>query len=84
MTTKVRVTVGDQLFTREDGLPFGAVTAVRAHDLSVDIEGFGIAVLPAAAVRAVHDGKVMVDANQLPPDMQRMIEHVHDRETEYR
>jgi hypothetical protein len=82
MIKDVHVAIGDQLFEHEDGSAFGAVVAVRAHDLSVDIEGFGITLLPAAAVRSVHDGKLIIDTSRLPPDVQRMIAHAHDRETE--
>ena len=83
MTKSVQVQVGDQLFETEDGESFGAVLAVHPHELLVDIEGAGQVLLPAPAVRAVHDGKVVVDTSALPPDLQERIKHAHDRETEY-
>jgi hypothetical protein len=82
MTQQVPVKIGDQLFQREDGEAFGAVVGVHAHELLVEIEGVGQAVLPAAAVRAVHDGKVVVDVNRLTADLRLSIQRAHDRETE--
>jgi hypothetical protein len=83
MTKSVQVQVGDQLFEHEDGQAFGAVLAVRPHELLVNIEGAGQVLLPAAAVAAVHDGKVVVDSSALTPELQQQIRHAHDRETEY-
>jgi hypothetical protein len=83
VTKSVSVEIGDQLFDREDGNAFGAVLAVHRHELLVSIEGYGQAMIPATAVRAVHDGKVVVDPAGLSNDLQRTIAAAHDRETEY-
>ena len=82
MTQPVPVKIGDQLFLREDGAAFGAVVGVHAHELLVEIESVGQTVLPAVAVRSVHDGKLIVDIGQLPKALQESIKHAHDRETE--
>ena len=82
MTQSVPVKIGDQLFDREDGAAFGAVVGVHEHELLVEIEGVGQSVLPAGAVRAVHDGKLIVDISQLPAELRKSIQHAHDRETE--
>lgn len=82
MTQSVPVKIGDQLFQREDGAAFGAVVGVHAHELLVEIEGVGQAVLPSVSVRAVHDGKLIVDISQLPAELRKAIKHAHDRETE--
>ena len=82
MTQHVPVKIGDQLFQREDGAAFGAVVGVHEHELLVEIEGVGQAVLPGASVRSVHDGKLIVDISQLPAALQTSITHAHDRETE--
>ncbi|MES1179329.1 MAG: hypothetical protein ABUL62_33745 [Myxococcales bacterium] len=82
MTQPVPIKIGDQLFQREDGSAFGAVVGVHAHELLVEIEGVGQAVIPAIAVKAVHDGKLIVDLAQLPPVLRTSIKHAHDRETE--
>lgn len=78
----VAVKIGDQLFQSEEGAAFGAVVGIHSHELLVEIEGVGQAVLPGSAVKAVHDGKVVVDVNQLPAALKKSIQHAHDRETE--
>ncbi len=82
MTQHVSVKIGDQLFQREDGDAFGAVVGIHEHELLVEIEGVGQAVLPSVSVRSVHDGKLIVDISQLSADLQKSIKHAHDRETE--
>jgi len=80
MTTPVQVVVGDELFAEGATEPFGAVRHVKPHELVVDIEGFGDTAIPAAAVTAVHDHKVVVDPARLPPQLRDAIEHAHDVE----
>lgn len=58
LTQQVPVKIGDQLFQREDGAAFGAGVGIHAHELLVEVEGVGQAVIPAAAIKAVHDGKL--------------------------
>lgn len=83
MTRPVPVKIGDQLFQSEEGEAFGAVVGIHAHELLVEIEGVGQTVLPGAAISAVHDGKLIVDVQQLPAPLRKSIQHAHDRETEY-
>jgi len=80
MTKRVQVNVGDQVFAREDGEVFGGVREVHAHELVVDIEGLGDVVVPAVAVLAAHDQKVIVDVRQLPQEVRSAIAHAHDQE----
>ena len=82
MPQRVPVKIGDQLFQREDGSAFGAVVGIHEHELLVEIEGVGQAVIPGAAIKAVHDGKLIVDITQLPAPLRTSIKHAHDRETE--
>jgi hypothetical protein len=82
MTQPVSVKIGDQLFQREGDAAFGSVVGIHAHELLVEIEGVGQTVIPAAAIKAVHDGKLIVDLAQLPPPLRASIKHAHDRETE--
>lgn len=82
MTQRVSVKIGDQLFQREDGAAFGSVVGIHEHELLVEIESVGQAVLPSAAITAVHDGKLIVDLSQLPAPLRASIKHAHDRETE--
>ena len=80
--TAVAVKIGDQLFDREEGAAFGSVVGIHAHELLVEIEGVGQAVLESGAIRAVHDGKVIVDITQLPAPLRASIKRAHDHETE--
>ena len=71
--SSVRVSIGDQVFPGEGADSFGAVRHVRAHELVVNVEGAGDLVVPSSAVKASHDGKVIVDVGRLPGDVQRAI-----------
>lgn len=81
-TQRVPVKIGDQLFQREDGQAFGAVVGIHAHELLVEIENVGQAVIPGSSIRAVHDGKLIVDVAELPPELRASIKRAHDRETQ--
>lgn len=80
MTTPVQVSIGDEVFAQGSTQPFGAVRKVGAHELVVDIEGFGDTTLHADVVVSVHDHKVIVDASRLPPHLRGAIAHAHDEE----
>ena len=92
MTQHVAIQIGDQLFDGEEGSAFGAVVGIHEHELLVEmgaqprqlvgIAGGGQRVLPGAAIRAVHDGKLIGDLMQLPAALRASIEHAHDRETQ--
>ncbi len=81
MTTRVSVSIGDQVFVVEGGESFGSVRFVDAHELVVDIENFGDVRIGAASVRAVHDGKVVLDETSLTPEVKRAIKGAHKAET---
>jgi hypothetical protein len=78
--TKAAVSVGDQVYTREGGEEFGSVRYVHPHELVVDIEGGGDFSIPASAVTAVHDGKVIVDKDSLSAEVLRAIARAHNQE----
>jgi hypothetical protein len=74
---------GDQVFIEEGGTTFGAVRDIRTNPhpvLVVNVEGTGDMTVPFHAVRAVHDGKVIVDPTRLDDTLRRAIRHAHDRE----
>jgi hypothetical protein len=81
MSKNVQVQIGDEVVAHKDGQKFGAVREVHPHLLIVDIENFGDVPLPASAVLAVHDGKVVVDVRKLPDQIQAAVRHAHDLET---
>lgn len=78
--TQRAVSVGDQVFTREGGEEFGSVRYVHPHELVIDIEGAGDFTIPASAVTAVHDGKIIVDKAALSQDVVRAIAAAHKQE----
>ena len=76
---------GYMVFVADDQLGVGAVREVHAdsRELVVNIENGGDFTLPAAAIRDVHEGKVILDVDHLPQDMRRALEHPHDAEDPY-
>jgi len=82
MPKNVQVQIGDEVVASKGSQRFGAVRVVHPHELIIDIEGFGDVRLPATAVLAVHDGKVVVDVRKLPDQIQTAIRHAHDLETQ--
>lgn len=62
----------------EEGI--GAVRDVEADGLSVFVENFGEFWVPAEAVKAVHDQKVILDRAQVGDKLLRAVAHAHDRE----
>jgi len=83
MPTKVQVNVGDEVFATGSTDAFGAVREVHAHELVIDIEGFGDVRLAADVVTSVHDHKVIIDVNKLPTAVRDAIAHAHDGEDRY-
>jgi hypothetical protein len=79
---RVAVSIGDQVYAREDGEVFGSVLQVREHELVIIVEGFGETTVEARHVKAVHDGKVILDVTKLAGDVRRAIGHAHDAESE--
>jgi hypothetical protein len=78
--SQVEVEVGDQVYAAEGGDPVGAVRQVHSHGLVVFVEGTGDLAVPAGAVAAVHDGKVVLDPAALEPELRRAIDAAHRAE----
>jgi len=77
------IRLGDQVYTEEGADPVGAVRELRsgAHPaLVVYIENSGDIAIPVSAVRAVHDGKVVLDPGKLELGVRRALGHVRDSE----
>ena len=83
MTTRVQVNVGDEVFATGSTDAFGAVREVHAHELVIDIEGFGDIRVQADIVTSVHDHKVILDVDKLPTEVRNAIAHAHDGEDRY-
>lgn len=74
------VQVGDQVYVKEGGVMFGAVRAVHRHGLQIYIENSGDFEVPADAVKAVHDGKVLLALDKLGTPLRTAIAHAHQSE----
>jgi hypothetical protein len=77
------ITLGDQVFAGEAEQAFGAVRAVVPQgrpELQVYIENAGDVAIDLAAVRAVHDRKVVVDTAKVAPEVRAAIAAAHRSE----
>ena len=76
------VRVGDQVYVAEGGEVCGAVRHVYPKQglLLVWVENGGDFKVPADAIRAAHDGKVVLDEGALEPDILHAISQAHVRE----
>ena len=73
---------GYMVFVADGAVGVGAVREVRAdqQELIVNIQNGGDFPLPASAIRAVHEGKVVLDVDHLPQAVRRALRHPHDAE----
>jgi hypothetical protein len=74
------IDIGYQAYLEEGQDPFAAVREVGNEGVTVYIENRGNFSIEAAAVRSVHDGKVILDRNRLGDTILHAIKHAHDRE----
>jgi hypothetical protein len=77
------IRLGDQVYTAEGADPVGAVRELRSGThpaLIIYIENSGDIAIPVPAIRAVHDGKVVLDADKLEDPIRRALGHVRDNE----
>lgn len=72
---------GFMVFLADGDAAAGAVREVKdAGHIVVNVENAGDFVVAADAVRDVHDDKVILDLDRLPPPMQEALQHLHDAE----
>ena len=76
------IEIGFQVYAVEGGEEFGAVRGFmpQTNGLVIYIENAGEFVIPPEAIRAVHDGKVIVNIERLDARVRAAIAHAHDRE----
>ena len=77
------VELGNPVFLEEGGDPCGAVREIHfgaRPTLTVFIENAGDFAVPAGAVRAAHDGKVVLAADRLDTALRTAIARAHDAE----
>jgi len=75
-----QIAVGYHTFVSDGGEEFGAVRAVSSDSLTVYVENAGDFYVPSAAIRSVHDAKVVLDRGRLDQRLLDAIAHAHDRE----
>ena len=80
MTQSFQVNVGDQVYLEEGGEEIGAVRRVERDHLVIYIEAAGDFVVHGPEVRAVHHGKVVLEAAQLEPRLLDAARTAHERE----
>lgn len=70
------------VFTADGQLGVGAVREVRreAGQFVINVQNGGDHVLPFAAIRDIHSGKVLLDMEQLDPALREALGHTHDAE----
>jgi hypothetical protein len=68
---------GFDVFVHDGEKAFGAVRRVHAHAITVYIENGGDFEVPQAAVKEVHDEKVVLDAAKLDPKLKEAIRRAH-------
>ncbi len=77
------VRIGFQAYLEEGADPFGAVRGVRPagrDEIVVYVENAGEFVVPGAAIRSAHDGKIILDSTELDDLLRDAIAHAHDAE----
>lgn len=81
-THNFNVAVDDQVYLEEGGEELGAVRQVASDHIVVYVENFGDHRVDGAAVKAAHDGKVILDRAQLSGEILNAIQNAHSKETE--
>jgi hypothetical protein len=77
-----QVDIGFQVFFEEGGEEIGAVRAVAPDHIVVYVEGAREFTVLGTAVRAAHDGKLVLDASKVDPALLEAARHAHEHETE--
>ena len=68
---------GFDVFLHDGQHTFGAVRAVRAHEIVVYIENAGDFTVPLSAVQDVHDEKVILNSGKIDKALKDAIAHAH-------
>jgi hypothetical protein len=72
--------IGYQVYVQEGGEEVGAVREVHPDHLLVYIENAGDFRIGPEGIRAVHDGKVILDFARIDDELRNAIVHAHDAE----
>ena len=71
---------GFDVFVHDGEKAFGAVRRIHAHGITVYIENAGDFEVKQAAVKEVHDGKVVLDSAKLDAPLTEAIRRAHSGE----
>lgn len=71
---------GFMAFIAEGREGFGAVRKVSDHTIVVYVENAGEFDVPMAAVKSVHDQKVILNRQLLSKELLKAVGHTHDNE----
>ena len=72
--------IGFQVYLEEGGEEVGAVREVHREYMLIYIENAGDFRVGPAAIRSVHDGKVLLELARLDETLRAAIAHAHDEE----
>jgi hypothetical protein len=75
-----QIQIGYMAFVAEGSEGIGAVRGVTPDHVIIYVENAGEFIVPMAAVRKVHDQKVMLNPRLLDEALLGAIGHVHDSE----
>ena len=80
---KLQIKQGDEVVLHDGEVPFGTVQRHPPHDakeIVIYVENAGEFLVPVSAVKAAHDGKVLLDKGKLHLELLEAIKHAHDSE----
>ena len=75
-----KVEPGQLAFIGEGPEKVGGIRLVNADEITIYVENAGDFKIPRSAVKAVHDGKVILEASALSRPFLSAVGHQHDRE----
>lgn len=78
-----RIEVDFEVYLHDGEVAFGAVRQLRPGgrpEMVVYVENAGDFIVPLAAVRDVHDGKVVLDGAKIDQTLKEAIRHAHTAE----
>ena len=83
MDQKKNIEIGSQVYLEEGGDPCGAVRNVslgNRPEITIYVENSGEFIVSMDAVRAAHDGKIILDPTRLDQSLLDAVAHAHDAE----
>jgi hypothetical protein len=76
------VAIGDHVYLEDGGEEIGAVRKIEHDHLVVYVEAAGDFVVRGGEVKAIHYGKVVLEADKVDPRLLEAARSAHERETD--